>query len=168
MLREEHERVAREEWFEEIVGLDYQNEIEVEVKFILPLAKFLGYHEKDVGLRVPVTLQMGHQTATGTADWVLWSKKTDSRSRLARVVIEAKKSDASLDRAVQMQARSYALGLNAPYYVIANGRRLRVFERKIQDDDECVVDCRARELMSTWPVIYEMLGAGRGTQAEEG
>lgn len=167
MLREEQEGVAQKEWFKEIARLRNRSEIEVELNFILPLAKFLGYHEKDMGLRVPVSLTVGRQTVTGNADWVLWSTDVDSSTRLAQVVIEAKRSSERLSKEVQEQARSYALGLNAPYYVLTNGQRLRVFQRGIRDD-ECVVDCGMDELMSNWPLIYEMLGAGRGTQAGEG
>ena len=159
-LREETERIAREAWFEDIAaGTPYRNEIEVEVKFILPLVKFLGYHERDLELRVPVELQMGSQSIKGEADWVLWDRETNPNNPSALVVIEAKAptSMESLDKA-QAQARSYAFGLNAPTYMITDGERLQIFRRGIRQDTR-VVNCAVRDLAASWPAICQAMGA---------
>lgn len=162
-LREENERVAREEWFKDIMEIPYRNEIEVEVKFILPLVKFLGYHESDLDLRVPVGLQMGSQSIRGEADWVLWDRGTDPTNPSALVVIEAKAPTHALDEVAQAQARSYAFGLNAPTYALANGQRLQIFRRGVQSDT-CIVDCAMDGLAALWPAIYQAMGAKPGTQ----
>jgi len=164
-LTEENERVAREEWFKDIVKSSYRNEIEVEVKLILPLVKFLGYHERDLKLRVPMDFQIGTQTIRGEADWVLWDSETDPTNPSG--VIEAKAPTQDLHQGAQAQARSYAFGLNAPTYAITNGRKLQIFRRGIQSDT-CVVDCAVTELAASWPAIYQAMAKDRTTGQDEG
>ena len=151
-------------WLRNIPVTTYRNEIEVEIKFIQPLVKYLGYREEDIDLRVPVDLQMGTQFIKGEADWVLWDRKTDPTN--PSVVIEAKAPNQALDDKVQGQARSYAFVLNAPVYAITNGKRLRIFRRGIQSD-ACVVNCDVTtNLRESWSAIYQAVGKGKATGEE--
>jgi len=156
-LREENERLALEEWFRGIVDTSYRNETEVEVKFVYPLVRFLGYSNQSVDVRVPVEVRVGRKQIRGEADWVLWDRLTDPDHPHAIAVIEAKAFAQPLDNQVQSQARSYAFGLDAPTYAITNGQRLQIFRRGIQSDD-CLVDCTVDDLSSAWPAIQEVLG----------
>jgi len=150
-------RVSRDEWLKRIGRTDYRNEIEVEVKFIHPLLSFLGYDGNDFEIRVPVTVRVGRKQTRAEADWVIW-KAAAKGQRRAAVIIEAKVTGQSLDTTVQEQARSYAFGLNAPVYVLTNGRRLQVFRRGIQHDD-CIVDCDVSDLLNSWGSVEQAIGA---------
>ena len=151
-------QVSRDEWLKSIGEINYRNEIEVEVKFIHPLLRFLGYGSNDFQIRVPVTVQVGRQQTRGEADWVIWHAAAPRGQRQALVVLEAKESGQQLDAAAQEQARSYAFGLNAPMYVLTNGRRLRILRRGIQGDS-CVVDCDVDGLPDSWARIEQTIGA---------
>lgn len=159
--RETKERPVREwqEWLTGLARLSYEREVEVEVKFILPLVKFLGYRESDFKLRHTVHVQVGKERKRGQADWVLWDR---SKHRYqARAVIEAKGPLLPLDRGTMEQARSYAFALDAPVYAITNGTSLKVFRRGIQADT-CVADCKVGGLGEVWPKIHQEMGVGPG------
>lgn len=140
------------QWLLSVPYLQYRNEFEVEVKFIAPLLDYLGFAPGQVDLRTNVSVQVGRNTATGTADWVLWS--TD-RSR-PLVIVEAKAPGQPLNGAVQSQARSYAFALGAPMFLLTNGSRLQIYRRGVQLD-QVVVDCTVEELVDQWAAIAEVL-----------
>jgi hypothetical protein len=150
-------QVSRDEWLKRIRKANYRNEIEVEVKFIHPLLEFLRYDSQDYHIRVPVTVQVGRKQTRGEADWVIWGATQESEHQAA-IVIEAKEPGQQLDTTVQEQARSYAFGLNAPMYVLANGRQLQVFRRGVEHDT-CVVDCDVNSMLDSWTMIEQAIGA---------
>jgi len=156
-LKRDALQVSRDEWLKDIRRTSYRNEIEVEVKFIHPLLRFLGYDGNDFQIRVPVTVQVGRKQTRGEADWVIWGATPESEHQ-AVIVIEAKEPGQQLDTTVQEQARSYAFGLNAPMYVLTNGRQLQVFRRGIQHDT-CVVDCDVNSMLNSWTMIEQAIGA---------
>ena len=158
-LEREALEVSRDEWLKNLARVDYRNEIEVEVKFIHPLLQFLGYSNNAFQVRVSVNVQMGRQQTRGEADWVIWDTSTISENqRRALVIIEAKEPGQQLNTTAQEQARSYAFGLNAPTYVLTNGRRLQIFRRGIQSDT-CIVDCDVNGLSDSWARIEQAIGA---------
>ena len=151
-LTSEAREGLRLQWLLTLPALKCRNELEVEVKFIAPLVEYLGFTPGQVDLRVPVSVQVGRNTATGTADWVLW---TPAHTRPI-VVIEAKAPGQPLNGAVQSQARSYAFALGAPMFLLTNGSRLQIYRRGVQFD-QLVVNCTVEELVEQWPVIVEAL-----------
>lgn len=142
----------RLQWLLSVPDIQFRNEFEVEVKFIAPLLDYLGFAPGQVDLRVPISVQVGRNTATGTADWVLWTPGHTSPI----VVIEAKAPGQPLNGAVQSQARSYAFALGAPMFLLTNGSRLQIYRRGVQFD-QLVVNCTVEELVEQWPVIVEAL-----------
>ena len=152
VLSSEAREGLRLQWLLTLPALQYRNELEVEVKFIAPLVEYLGFTPGQVDLRVPVSVQVGRNTATGTADWVLWTPGHTSPI----VVIEAKAPEQPLNGAVQSQARSYAFALGAPLFLIANGSRLQIYRRGVQSD-QLVVNCTVEELVEQWQNIVEVL-----------
>ena len=152
VLSSEAREGLRLQWLLTLPTLQYRNEFEVEVKFIAPLLDYLGFAPGQVDLRVNVSVQVGRNTATGTADWVLWSP---DRSR-PLVIVEAKAPGQPLNGAVQSQARSYAFALGAPLFLLTNGSRLQIYRRGVQSD-QVVVDCTVEELVEQWPAIVEVL-----------
>ncbi|MCO5191580.1 MAG: type I restriction enzyme HsdR N-terminal domain-containing protein [Anaerolineae bacterium] len=154
-LRAENKEKTLSEWLEEIQNSSYRNEIEVEIKFVYPFIKLLGYQEGDFDVRVPVNIQVGSNNNRIEADWVVW-RNNNSEKRQAHIVIEAKGPNQDLNLEVQAQARSYAFALDAPIYMNTNGKRVQVFHRGIQKDN-CVVNCLVNELSDHWAVIQKSL-----------
>ncbi len=152
VLSSEAREGLRLQWLLTLPTLQYRNELEVEVKFIAPLVDYLGFAPDQVDLRVPVSVQVGRNTATGTADWVLW---TPAHTRPI-VVIEAKAPGQPLNGAVQSQARSYAFALGAPMFLLTNGSRLQIYRRGVQTD-QLVVNCTVEELVEQWPAIVDAI-----------
>lgn len=152
VLSSEAREGFRLEWLLSVPNIHYRNEFEVEVKFIAPLLDYLGFAPDQVDLRVPVSVQVGRNTATGTADWVLWTPGHTSPI----VVIEAKAPGQPLNGATQGQARSYAFALGAPMFLLTNGSRLQIYRRGVQSD-QLVVNCTVEELVEQWPAVVEAL-----------
>lgn len=151
--------LMRKQWLESISQIFFNNEVEVEVKFIHQLVFYLGYKENEFGNRVSVNIQAGHKNVQVEADWVLWDVDSTSSSldRKAFVVIEAKAPRISLEE-FQGQVRSYAMNLDAPIYVITNGKRFQVFQRGVQGDT-LIINCTVASLVNNWSLIEATIGA---------
>jgi len=140
-------------WFKEITSVYYGSEVEVEIKFIYAFLRFLGYEINDIKIRVPVEVPVGRQKAAGVADWVVHG----GQQRKAFLVIEAKEPNQQLNNSVQEQARSYAFALNAPFYMMTNGKEVVIFERKI-DSDSRIFALNVKDLPSQWEKIEQVIG----------
>jgi hypothetical protein len=134
----------------EIKDITYRNEVEVEIKFIYPLMRFLGYGPSELKTRVPVEIQTGRKRTTVVADWVVYLEKP-------YLVIEAKEPGQALSDSVQEQARSYAYGLGAPLYMLVNGKELTVFERRL-DADTVLLHSTMNDLIEKWDILESIIG----------
>jgi hypothetical protein len=143
----------RLQWFDEIAHANYNSEVEVEIKFVYLFMRFLGYEISDLKTRVSIGVPVGRQKVAGIADWVVFKNQTEKPF----LVIEAKEQSQKLNNAVQEQARSYAYALNAPYYMLTNGKEIIVFERKV-DDDMCLFSLSVNNLPNQWQVIEQAIG----------
>jgi len=141
----------RLQWLAELPHHAYRNEIEVEVKFIYPMLRFLGYDANDLQVRVSVPIQVGRQTQTPAADWVIL------KNGRPFFVIEAKKDDQSITEEVLAQARSYAYGLNLNLYVVTNGRVLEIYSRGTEHDTK-VMRVQVGDLGLEWENIRKIIG----------
>jgi hypothetical protein len=146
----------RSQWFQGIPGVTFNNEVEVEVKLIAPLVRFLGYREADYRLRVPIRLQAGRQEVVVEADWVLY------REERPFVVVEAKAPGEALTDQVLGQARSYAFGLGAPYYMVTNGLQLSLYELGVPGD-RLLLGVDLSSLPTAWPDLLSTIGRDRST-----
>jgi hypothetical protein len=143
----------REQWFTEVANINYNSELEVEAKFIYLFVRFLGYSANDLRARVSIQVQVGRQKVSGIADWVVYDPNTNRPF----LVIEAKEPNQMLNNIVQGQARSYAYGLNATFYMITNGREIQIYERKI-DNDVLVISFGVREIVENWGKMEQLIG----------
>jgi hypothetical protein len=153
ILVEATEETRKQQWLNNLTSTMYRNEVEVEVKFVYSLLKFLGYEDNVLELRSPVQLQVGRESRIVQTDWVVRGHARNSFPP-ALFVIEAKAPTQALDDSVQAQARSYAYGLNVSKYVITNGRRFKIFQRGITRDS-CLVDCDIGDLLHHWRAIEQ-------------
>jgi len=141
----------RQRWFEEIIGADFRSELEVEIKFVYPFLRFLGYAVSDLHARVPLGVQVGRQRVAAEADWVAYAHGGPF------LVVEAKAQHQELSRLVQEQARSYAYGLGAPIYVLTNGKSIHVYSRGV-DKDARILAIDVRDIEKHWERIVQTVG----------
>lgn len=141
----------RLQWMQELPHYHYRNEIEVEIKVIYPMLRFLGYDANDLHVRVHVPIQVGRQAQNSAADWVVM------KNGKPFFVIEAKKHDQSLNNEVLAQARSYAYGLNLNLYVVTNGTDLEIYSRGTERDT-MVMGVRVNEIGTEWENIKKLIG----------
>jgi hypothetical protein len=146
----ELEDIQRDRWLESLEkpswGAD-ACEVEMEAKFIFPLLKFLGYDERDMRMRIRTAVQEGRLDTTIEADWVL----LEGKDHIA--VIEAKAPRQSLNSRVVEQAKSYAIRLNAPVYIITNGYEIAVYHREVIGDRRVFRD-RIERLHERWDELH--------------
>ncbi len=129
----------------------FRNEVEVEVKFIYPLVRFLGYRDEHIALRYWVTVQVGRKQLRAEADWVLF------RNGKPYIVIEAKEPNVDPAKPeVIEQARSYAFALGAPYYLCTNGRTFLLFQRGVEGD-RLILRGTAADLLQHWSTLAQHL-----------
>ena len=143
--------LMRAEWLRELPHIHYRNEIEVEIKFVYPLLRFLGYLPDDLRVRVNIGIQVGRQTAQTEADWILL------RDNQPFAVVEAKAVSQNLTNEVLAQARSYAYGLGLDLYIVTNGRTLEIWSRGTQHDSR-VVRLHVDELKEHWEQLRQIIG----------
>jgi hypothetical protein len=155
LAREDTRHLQKQDFIRGLSSINYRNEVEVETKFIYTLVSLLGYKPNDFNMRVPVDVIVGRQSVRGEADWVIYDNRGNGTKNVA-FVIEAKASSQLLTREVKEQARSYAFALNAPTYVLTNGKQLQIYRRSIQTDI-CAVDCKVAELEREWNSISQLL-----------
>lgn len=140
-------------WCKEVSTEIYSSEIDVEIKFVYLFMRFLGYNMSDLKTRVPIEVPVGRKKVVGIADWVVYNHQ----SGRPFLVIEAKEPNQQLNTLVQDQARSYAFGLNAPLYLLTNGKEIVVFERKIENDF-CLLNVNVKDLYQQWQTVEQILG----------
>jgi hypothetical protein len=148
---------ARRDWLKHLADTPYENEAEVESKFVFPLVQSLGYSVRDFSRRVPVGLRLGEQALAGEADWVLWEAGHPGGEPSALAVIEVSPPDQTLDESVQARARSYAFGVGAPVYLITNGKQLQLYRRDVRTDP-LLLECNVEEFAACWQHLYDLLG----------
>ncbi len=156
ILKKQYKRLEMDEWFSSLSNTIYMNETEVEIKFVYPLVKFLGYADNDIRVRAPVSIKLGREDKQVQADWVLYKQVLDKSLPFA--IIEAKTAGHSLNREVQLQARSYAYGLDVALYAVTNGTEFILYKRNI-GQDSCVVNCTVQNISDFWAEIEEALGS---------
>ena len=140
----------------ELPYMSCESEVEVEIKFIEPLLRALGYSSSDFRVRVPLTMRLGHQLVSGVADWLVFEK---TRNR-PLCIIEAKARDVPLSRDAVEQARSYAHALSVPYYMITNAAELRIYMRGLPEDN-LLFETSVEKLGTAWKTLESIMGAGR-------
>lgn len=141
---------------DEITSKDFNTEKEVEIKFILPLISLLGYNEEDRADGYPVSIYTGVKKSVKEADFVLFNGKNRAADN-ALLVIEAKSIGKKLDKHIY-QARSYAMWLGTPYYLVTNGDEIKVFlfRSAISTDIE-VFNAKRNDLKNLFNELYKFV-----------
>jgi hypothetical protein len=148
--------IAPDAWLVTIALKSFNSEKEVEIRFVLPLIERLGYSEEDRADGYRVVQVVGvHRTKT-EADFVLFNGLNRSKDS-ALLVVEAKNVGKNLADHIS-QARSYAMFLGTPYFLITNGDDIRAFlyRSPIESDVEVFKSTR-RDISSTFPTLFNLV-----------
>lgn len=143
-------------WFNELLTKSFDSEKEVEIRFILPLLDRLGYSEDDRADGYPVEIYEGVRKTTKEADFVLFDGRNRCKDN-ALLVIEAKAMGKKLADYIG-QARTYAIWLGTPYYLVTNGDEIRVFlyRSPIESDIE-VYTAQRKDLRESFRNLYNLI-----------
>ncbi len=106
-------------WFALLEQRNFESEREVEYYFVVPLLEKLGYEEDDLAIGYHVQMYEGVKKVNKEADFVLFNGSSRSKET-ALLVVEAKKIGKPLTEDAVGQARSYAMWLTTPYYMVTN------------------------------------------------
>ncbi|WP_135230005.1 type I restriction enzyme HsdR N-terminal domain-containing protein [Deinococcus fonticola] len=151
---------SEDPWFTEVKAKTFASEREVEIRFILPLLERLGYREENREENradgFPVDIVVGVRRTRAEADFVLFDGPNRDANH-ALLVVEAKRAGKRLSDHVG-QARSYAMFLQAPYYLLTNGDDIRVFLYRSPIESDVEVYTGHREsLLDNFADLYTMI-----------
>ncbi|MBL0210443.1 MAG: type I restriction enzyme HsdR N-terminal domain-containing protein [Holophagaceae bacterium] len=144
-------------WFEEISKKEFATEKEVEIRFIVPLLERLGYTEDDRADGFPIEIIVGSKRTVAEADFVLFGGRNRSMNN-ALLVIEAKRTTKRVKDHVS-QARSYAMFMGTPYYMVTNGDDILVFcYQSPLEADHQVFSGQRITLRDSFQELFEIIG----------
>jgi hypothetical protein len=143
-------------WISAISGKLFRSEREVEIRFVLPLLELLGYEEDDRSDGYPVEQVVGVRRTRTEADFVLFDGLNRGKDN-ALLVVEAKNVGKNIVDHIG-QARSYAMFLGTPYFMVTNGDEIRVFlyRSPIESDVE-VFKSHRKDLVTTFKSLYNII-----------
>jgi hypothetical protein len=146
-----------DDWFTQIETCTFESEREVEYYFVLPILEQLGYTEEDTAIGYSVLVYEGAKRTKKEADFALFDGSSRDKEH-ALLVVEAKGATSRLSEDTIGQARSYAIWLTTPYYVVTNGEEIRVYWLRgaIQADLQVMIFNR-RDFRQHWPGLYRKL-----------
>jgi type I site-specific restriction endonuclease len=151
------QQVPSNAWFDLIESRTFESEREVEYFFVQPLVEQLGYAEDDCSIGYSLSVYQGVKKTKTEADFVLFDGKgRDTENAL--VVIEAKRPGKKFTDADVGQARSYAIALSVPYYVLTNGDETRLYRFRAGMQQDALLNTFHRvELRSRWAELSQHL-----------
>lgn len=143
-------------WFSALATQVFNSEREVEIRFVLPLLERLGFSEDDRADGFPVVQVVGVKKSKTQADFVLFNGRNRTKDS-ALLVVEAKSIGKNLEDHIS-QARSYAMFLGAPYFLVTNGDEIRAFlyRSPIESDVE-VFKAKRQDLTKTFRTLYNVI-----------
>jgi len=148
--------IEGDQWIGTVSDKLFRSEREVEIRFILPLLERLGYSEDDRSDGYPVEQIVGVRRTRTEADFVLFDGLNRGKDN-ALLVVEAKNIGKNIVDHIG-QARSYAMFLGTPYFMVTNGDEMRVFlyRSPIESDVE-VFKSHRKDLVSTFKNLYNII-----------
>lgn len=116
----------------------------------------LGFSEDDRADGYPVEQVVGVKRSKTEADFVLFDGRNRTKDN-ALLVVEAKALGRNLADHIS-QAKSYAMFLGTPYFLVTNGDDIRVFlyRSPIESDVE-VFKAKRRDLAQTFRTLYNFI-----------
>jgi len=152
------------QWIEDFKAHTFHtlhSEEDVNTKFVLPLLQHLGYLDPYLRNAYPVSeYRQGKRGRNSESDKVYFAFSEDEKQNpdTCLIVVESKKPQMNLDKAV-IQAKFYGAYLEPVFYVMTNGKQLRVIKRHRYRGGEELFDIDINELrdQALAKKIYESL-----------
>lgn len=143
------------EWFDEMIGREYESEIEVMTYFIAPLLEKLGYNFDDIVMGYPIEAMKGaKKEKPKQADVVLFKDRGRDLNDVL-LLVEAKSMDKDIAVKDKKQAESYVIQLKPPVYIVTNGKMIYVIafnQMKTQDSE--IMSFDKSMLKDVWKDFY--------------
>lgn len=147
---------AADEFWLSLSKLAFASEADVEVQFVLPLLRHLGWSDEDIHSKVPVKFRQGRSIGRRPeADFVV-ADPLPRPPTIGRIVIEAKSPTENLDDA-EHQAFSYSYMLRAPLFLTTNGVQIQIWRTGYFENNVCLVKSGLRTLASERGKVESLL-----------
>ncbi|HEX7119813.1 MAG TPA: type I restriction enzyme HsdR N-terminal domain-containing protein [Longimicrobiales bacterium] len=153
-----------DEWFTRMLKLELRTEKEVEIKFIVPLLKRLGYEDEDRFDGMPVPAAHGSRATTLVIDFAVFNSASDALRSQPLLTVEAKhetrfRKQKEIANA-RNQAQSYCLWTQCDFFMVTDGRTIEVFDltRRTLSGVGPVFSCGRHELKEAFPNLYRLIG----------
>ncbi|MGK4008054.1 ABC-three component system protein [Sorangium sp. So ce1036] len=137
------------------------NEAEVSKKLVSRLLRCLGWPQDQWFVEAELKIQFGSKEHSVQPDYVLApSRDVANKPGKSYAVIEVKRVLPRQDalRAALQQARTYADYLRVPFYIVADGLRIRILERRLYEDDKMILDLEYKDLIGRRKDIECLIG----------
>ena len=137
-------------WFQKVVELQFESEREVDSFFVIPVLEQLGYTQPDMAQGFWFYMNEGSTRRHRQADFAIFDgpNRTNTTPLL---VVESKNFGQQISAGAVSQARSYALWLNAPYYMVTNADEIQLFENPgLPQSQSQVMVIKRAELQVRW------------------
>lgn len=157
-----------DEFFSHLESIQLGSEREVEIHFVSPLFRELGYSEEQEAVGFPFDTWEGVHHRVAEADLLYF---TDDRHRLTDgeplVLVECKDIDKGPDSGVG-QVRSYSFWIKPAYYVTTNGQVLTVYNYQGGAvPDVKVLELKRSELRERFDELYRVLNPRAAYEARQ-
>jgi Type I restriction enzyme R protein N terminus (HSDR_N)/NACHT domain len=120
------------DFWNDISGADLRVEANVELRFVIPMLRALGYQNDDIEAKYPVVFQEGRAGRKPEADFVCFNGPLHNRDT-SLLVVEAKRPGEALPDG-KAQGEAYAQNLRAPLLLLTNAETLEIWQlQKTQD-----------------------------------
>jgi hypothetical protein len=146
-----------DKWFEQLMSVHLDTELEVEMYFASPLFHGLGYTSEQESAGYRFDMWEGVARRHVEADLVYFENEHRSHTEgVPLVLVEVKGTDKPPD-AGKGQAQSYANWIRPAYYVITNGNVIAIYSYQAPAPDLKVLDIKRSELRDRFDELYRIL-----------
>jgi len=146
-----------EEWFTTIERRIFASEADVECLFAFKLFEHLGYQLSDFAFQHTVPIRAGRKERSKKADMVLFDGENHVPNH-ALIDVETKNPANDITDYDIGQAASYANWLKTPYYVLTNGKIVKVFLVMAGCPDVLRMSFQRPELRQKWDELLNLVG----------
>lgn len=150
-------------WFDKISDLELRTEKEVEIKFIVPLLRRLGYTDDDRYDGMPVPAANGSRATTLVIDFALFNREMESLRNQPLLVVEAKREHRLAKQreltSAHNQAKSYCLWTQSEYFMVTDSRSIQFFHvsRGRMGELKPMFACGRHELLERFGELYSLI-----------
>ncbi|MCP9819846.1 type I restriction enzyme HsdR N-terminal domain-containing protein [Synechococcus sp. Cruz-9H2] len=150
-------------WFDRVATFKLRTEIEVGIKFAVPLLLRLGYSDEDRFDGMPVPASHGSRGSTLTIDHAAFNSQLDALNGQALITVEAKR-DNYLSNARQLQqahdqAKSYCYWTQCDFFMVTDGQKTHVYRvgRGNYAKIDPLFECARQDLKQRFPELYTLV-----------